>query len=55
MSIRRYLAELDRQKHSGAARSPTYDDWRNWAEGVAAELDPIERRLCLNVVREVDC
>ncbi|WP_174944747.1 hypothetical protein [Burkholderia lata] len=44
-SIRRYLAELDRQKRTGPAPLSEYEDWRKWAQGIAAELDPIERRL----------
>ncbi|NHV29311.1 hypothetical protein [Burkholderia sp. D-99] len=44
-SIRRYLAELDRQKYLGAGPSSDYEGWCKWARGVAAELDPTERRL----------
>jgi hypothetical protein len=44
-SIRRYLAELDRQKRLGAVPSSEYENWRKWVQGIAAELDPIERRL----------
>ncbi|WP_155626359.1 hypothetical protein [Burkholderia diffusa] len=44
-SIRRYLAELERQKRLGAAPSSEYENWRKWALGIAAELDPTKRRL----------
>ena len=43
--LRLYLAELDRRMSGGGVPAKDYQDWRQWAEGVANDLDLASRRI----------
>ncbi|VWB67934.1 hypothetical protein [Burkholderia lata] len=45
--LRLYLAELDRRLTAGGEPVKGYQDWRQWAEGVAVDLDAAALRVKL--------